>query len=99
VSSLTCIFVMVLVLKFWKPANVLRLETDKPVAAVAPREAAHGGEMFMAWVPYLLLVVFVLLWATRRSRRSIDRWTDSLMPAFLPKPRRAATDQRAGPHN
>src|SRR5882762_2756543 len=30
VSSLTCIVVMVAVLKFWKPKNILRLEGDKP---------------------------------------------------------------------
>ena len=32
-SSLTCIVVMVLVLKFWKPKTIMRLEGDKPVAA------------------------------------------------------------------
>src|SRR5439155_16273974 len=32
-SSLTCIVVMVLVMKFWKPATVLRLEGDKPATA------------------------------------------------------------------
>src|SRR5215208_3082512 len=31
-SSLTCIVVMVDVLKFWKPANIMRLEGDQPVA-------------------------------------------------------------------
>src|SRR6266567_3788277 len=31
-SSLTCIVVMVAVLKLWKPKNILRLEGDKPVS-------------------------------------------------------------------
>ncbi len=31
-SSLTCIGVMVLVLKFWKPRTILRLEGDKPAS-------------------------------------------------------------------
>lgn len=84
-SSLTCIFFMVLVLKFWKPANVLRLETDKPVAAVGATLKRHtGGEMFMAWVPYLLLVVFVLTLGWPEIKVVVDRWTDSIMPSFLP---------------
>ena len=81
-SSLTCIVVMVLVLKFWKPKNIMRLEGDQPVDA-APMHGHSAGELFMAWVPYLLLVVFVLVVGRRRhqARRS-TRWTNSLLPAF-----------------
>src|SRR4030095_10207779 len=32
-SSLTCIAVMVLMMKFWKPRNVMRLEGDTPASA------------------------------------------------------------------
>ena len=32
-SSLTCIIVMVAVLKLWKPKTIMRLEGDKPVVA------------------------------------------------------------------
>src|SRR5205085_11002548 len=58
-SSLSCIVVMVLVLTFWKPKSIMRLEGDKPVAVALTRHPA--GELIMAWVPYLVLVVFVLL--------------------------------------
>src|SRR6186713_765058 len=46
-SSLTCIIVMVLVLKFWKPKNIMRLEGDKPVTAEA--HTRTPSEIFMAW--------------------------------------------------
>jgi lactate permease len=82
-SSLTCIAVMVLVMKFWKPRSILRLEGDTPASvAMKPHPA---GELFMAWVPYLLLVVFVLLWGEPHVKLAIDRWTHDLMPSFLPK--------------
>jgi lactate permease len=85
-SSLTCIIVMVLVLKFWKPKEVLRLETDRPVTAVGATLKRHtSGEVFMAWVPYLLLVVFVLFFGAPAIKAIVDRWTDSVMPSFLPK--------------
>ena len=38
-SSLTCIGVMILVLKLWKPREIMRLEGDKPVAVEAKRYA------------------------------------------------------------
>ena len=66
-SSLTCIGAMVLVLKFWKPKTIIRLEGEKPSDGRA--EAALGpAKCFVAWLPYLLLVVFVLV--VGRGRRS-----------------------------
>src|SRR4030095_8738568 len=59
-SSLTCIVVMVFVLKLWKPKTIMRLEGDQPATVTMSRHTP--GQIFMAWVPYLLLVVVVLLW-------------------------------------
>jgi lactate permease len=81
-SSLTCIIVMVLVLKFWKPKTIMRLEGDKPVTAAA--HTRTPSEIFMAWVPYLLLVVFVLVWGEAQIKPSINRLGDSVLPAALP---------------
>jgi lactate permease len=81
-SSLTCIIVMVAVLKLWKPASIMRLEGDKPVTAEA--HTRTPSEVFMAWVPYLLLVVFVLAWGEAEIKPTINRLGDSLLPAALP---------------
>ena len=81
-SSLTCIFVMVVVLKVWKPKTILRLEGDQPITVAVKRHSP--SELFMAWVPYLLLVVFVLAWGEPQIKGAIDRWTHSLLPSFLP---------------
>ncbi len=82
-SSLTCIVVMVLVLKFWKPKKIMRLDGDKPIAAAPKQHSA--GEVFMAWMPYLLLVVFVLLVGRTVDQGALDRFTDGLLPEFLPR--------------
>ena len=34
----------------------------------------------MAWMPYLLLVVFVLSWGEPSIKAAIDSWTNGLMP-------------------
>jgi lactate permease len=82
-SSLTCIVVMLAVLKLWKPKTIMRLETDGPVTIAAKRHA--GGEIFAAWLPYLLLVVFVLAWGEPDIKRALDTWTNGLLPAWLPR--------------
>jgi len=82
-SSLTCIVVMVAVLKLWRPKTIMRLEGDTPITAAAKQHSA--GAIFMAWMPYLLLVVFVLAWGEPDIKARLDALTHSLMPSFLPK--------------
>ena len=82
-SSLTCIIVMVAVLKLWKPKTIMRLEGDKPVtAAIHPHS---GGQIFTAWLPYLLLVIFVLVWGEAEIKAALNAWTDTLLPASVPQ--------------
>ena len=101
-SSLTCIAVMVLVMKFWTPRNVMHLEGDKPASlpswtphhsvrieshanvAVAVRKHS-AAEIFSAWLPYLLLVAFVLVWGEADVKAAINRWTNSLLPSGIPR--------------
>ena len=80
-SSLVCIVVMVLVIKLWKPKTILRLEGDQPATQLGRHTPT---EIFLAWVPYLLLVVFMLVWGVPSIKLAINRWTDSLLPAWMP---------------
>ena len=81
-SSLTCIVVMIAVLKFWKPARIMRLEGDQPVSVTKSKHT--GGQVFLAWAPYLLLVVFVLAWGERSIKPTINELGNSVIPATLP---------------
>ena len=82
VSSLTCIIVMVGVLKLWKPASIMRLETDRPIVAAVSRPT--GRQLFLAWLPYLMLVLFVLAWGEPDIKKAIDTWTNNMLPSSLP---------------
>jgi len=101
-SSLTCIAVMVFVMKVWTPRNVMRLEGDTPVdvtgftppsgvrvergAAVAVATRTHSAaEIFTAWLPYLFLVAFVLVWGEADVKAALNRFTNSLLPTGLPR--------------
>ena len=61
-SSLTCIVVMVIVLKVWTPKTIMRLEGDKPATLTASKHSM--GEVFvgLAAVP-----------AARRIRADVGR--------------------------
>jgi len=82
-SSLTCIVVMVLVLKLWTPRTIMRLEGDRPVVVAA--RPHPPVEIFLAWLPYLLLVAFVLVWGNADVKAAMNRWTNSLVPSGIPR--------------
>ena len=82
-SSLTCIVVMVLMLKLWTPRTIMRLEGDKPVIVAARPHSAAA--VFSAWLPYLFLVVFVLVWGNADIKAAMNRWTNSLLPSGIPR--------------
>jgi lactate permease len=82
-SSLTCIGVMVLVLKIWKPRNILRLDGDAPITSAPPRHS--GAEVLTAWLPYMLLVACVVVWGAPTVKASLNRFSDSLLPGLIAK--------------
>jgi lactate permease len=82
-SSLTCIGCMVLVLKFWKPRTIFRFEGEKPASTIPHGHSA--GEMLLAWMPYMLLVAFVLAWGEVTVKLRLDRFSNGLLPSFLPR--------------
>jgi lactate permease len=81
-SSLTCIVVMVAVLKLWKPKSIMRLDGDKEVTTAQPKYTT--GELFSAWLPYGMLVLFVLVWGEPRFKPTINAIGDMLVPDWLP---------------
>jgi lactate permease len=82
-SSLSCIGCTALVLKFWKPRIIFRMEGDKPATA---RPHQHTtAQILSGWLPYILLVAFVLLWGYLPVKIRIDQFTNSLIPSFIPR--------------
>jgi lactate permease len=78
ISSLTCIGAMVVMLKLWKPRNIMRLEGET-APATTPKKYSPG-EIFWAWSPYLLLVIFVMIWGEADIKAAIDRATTKIIP-------------------
>jgi lactate permease len=59
-SSVSAIGAMVLLSWLWKPNDNFRFEGE--TTSVTTIKKHPGNEIFMAWLPYLLLVVFVFIW-------------------------------------
>lgn len=85
-SAIAAMGALLLLMRFWKPAGDER---------TVSRHSA--GEVFLAWSPYLLLVIFVVLWGSAGTKAILDKVTVIInwpglhnlilrMPPITPKP-------------
>jgi lactate permease len=74
-SSLAAIGSLVLLFKFWKPKEDFNFDEHSTEHVVPPRHAP--GALMMAWAPYVLLVVFVLLWGYKPVQAMLGAVTKS----------------------
>ena len=70
-ASLTTMGALILLSRFWRPS-------DAP-PTTHPNPSSVGGQVARAWAPYVLLVVFVLLWGYKPLQACLKR-TDVLLP-------------------
>ncbi len=68
IGSLAALIGMVVLLRFWKPKTEFQMEGH--VAPVLRVNSA--SERFLAWSPYLLLVLFVVLWGFGPVKAVLD---------------------------
>ena len=81
-AALASIIGLVVLLKLWRPREIqTTVANDQDAKQLPPAEAAastpthSSGEIFGAWMPYLLLVAFVLLWGIPAVKPYLDTFT------------------------
>lgn len=81
-AALASIVGLVALLKLWRPreiqttvANDVDAKQAPPAEAASNAIAHSGGEIFGAWMPYLLLVGFVLAWGVPMAKPYLDAFT------------------------
>jgi lactate permease len=71
IASLSALGVLVVLFMVWKPKDHHKYEA--PAAESAAKTAEHStGQVFLAWSPYLLLVVCVLLWGWQPMTKPLN---------------------------
>lgn len=78
-ASLGAMAACVALLQFWKPTDGFFHEEASP----AQLRSQSAGALLKAWTPYLLLVVFVLLWGLEPVRVRLENLTLSLQVPWL----------------
>jgi lactate permease len=69
-ASLAAIGALVLLFKLWKPKDKFAFDEHSSAHVAPPRHAT--GELLLAWAPYILLVIFVLLWGYKPLQAKLN---------------------------
>lgn len=74
-SALVSLFALAIFLKFWKPKNVFRFQSEAEVAASTTNAHASKkytkGEVFKAWSPFLILTSFICVWGIPQVKSAL----------------------------
>ncbi len=86
-SAAACLLAMLVFLRFWQPKNIWRFAHDAQT-----QQADHHytkSQIAKAWMPFLILTIFVLLWGLPAIKNSLNRATTPAFAVTLPdgKPR------------
>jgi len=71
-SAIVTIISLGLFLKVWKPKNVWHFPDETPAAGGAAKCDYSMGEVFRAWMPYIILAFMVLLWGLEPVKKVLD---------------------------
>ena len=67
-ASLTAMACLAMLFKVWKPKDQFAMAEGRSLAEQGVAPTRHpAGEIFMAWLPYILLVIIVLVWGYNQT--------------------------------
>ena len=78
VAGLSCIVALIVLLRFWRPRELLRFDAEgNLVPTIGPSPAAESTEspkqVFDAWMPWCLLTLFILVWGVPQFQAALDK--------------------------
>ncbi len=82
-AGVVSMVVTLIFLRFWQPKHIWRFEDERDAASVAKEQKAvvhhTTGEIAKAWMPFLILSLFVLTWGLPKVKTAMGNATT---PAF-----------------
>jgi lactate permease len=80
VAALVSLLAMVVLVHLWKPKEIWRFPDEKPAASGA---ATSKGAALRAWMPFVILSVFVFLWGLPSVKKVLNVVTPVFPVPFL----------------
>jgi lactate permease len=71
-SAVVTIIGLGLFLRVWKPKNIWHFPDEPPASQRVVDSEFSGGEIFRAWMPYIILAIMVFLWGIKPVKVFLD---------------------------
>ena len=71
-AGIGTLLVLAVFLRFWRPDEVWRYSDDATVEKVADSERLGAVKILMAWMPFVLLTVSVVVWGLPPVLKLLD---------------------------
>ena len=73
IASISSIIAVIILLRFWKPKTVWKLQGNNESAAVSSGTAkVKTGKLVFAWMPWILLAAFILVWGLPAVKKTLN---------------------------
>ena len=73
ISAIVTIIGLGLFLKVWKPKNTWHFPDEAPASQRTVEAQFSGGEIFRAWLPYIILAIMVFFWGIDSFKAILDK--------------------------
>jgi lactate permease len=73
ISAIVTIIGLGLFLKVWKPKQTWHFPDEPPASQRAVASEFSGGEIFRAWLPYIILAIMVFFWGIDSFKAILDK--------------------------
>lgn len=72
-SALVTIVGLLLLLKVWKPSAIWHFPDEDPAKAGEQKLDCSGQRVMIAWMPYIIMAVMVLLWGLPQVKAALNK--------------------------
>jgi lactate permease len=73
VSSICSLIAIIVLLRFWKPQTIWKMNDSNETTPVsAEPEKTKKKQLALAWLPWMLLTIFILVWGLPAVKRSLN---------------------------
>jgi lactate permease len=72
VASLCSLTAIIVLLRFWKPKTIWKLKTAESFTAIAEPNKIRKKQLIIAWLPWMLLTLFVLVWGLPAVKKTLN---------------------------
>jgi lactate permease len=72
-ASISSLIAIIVLLKFWKPKTIWKMKnTNETIAVSAGPEKAPKKQLLLAWLPWIFLTFFILIWGLPAVKKSLN---------------------------